>query len=52
MENAGFIFAAYTVIWAMVFGYLLILFNRQKKIRREIDALKATFDKEEYPPIS
>ena len=47
MENAGFVFAAYTVIWAVVFGYLLILFNRQKRIRREIDTLKATLDKEE-----
>ena len=47
MENAGFVFAAYTVIWAVVFTYLLILFNRQKRIRREIDTLKAALDKDE-----
>lgn len=47
MENAGFIFAAYTVIWAVVFVYLLILFNRQRRMRREINTLRATLDKKE-----
>ena len=47
MENAGYVFAAYTVIWAIIFGYLFILFNRQRRIRREIDTLKTTLDKEE-----
>ncbi len=42
MENAGFFFAAYTIIWALVFGYLLVLYNRQQRIQREIDSLKET----------
>ncbi len=40
MENAGFLFAAFTVIWAFVFGYVLVLFSRQRRLRREIESLK------------
>ena len=40
MENAGYLFAAFTIIWALVFGYVLLLFNRQRRLRREIDSLK------------
>ncbi len=40
MENAGYLFAAFTIIWALVFGYVLSLFNRQRRLRREIDSLK------------
>ena len=40
MENAGYLFAAFAIVWAVVFGYVLLLFNRQKGLRREIDSLK------------
>ncbi len=40
MENAGYLFAAFTIVWAVVFGYVLLLFNRQRRLRREIDSLK------------
>ena len=40
MENAGYLFAAFGIIWALVFGYILSLFNRQRRLRREIDSLK------------
>ncbi|MFC1942293.1 CcmD family protein [Chloroflexota bacterium] len=40
MENAGFLFAAFSIIWAFVFVYVLVLVNRQKKLKREIDLLK------------
>ena len=43
MENAGYLFAAFTIIWALVFGYVLVLFNRQRRLRREINSLKAAF---------
>ena len=45
MQNAGFLFAAYAIIWAVFFGYLFLLHNRQKKISREIETLKSTLDK-------
>ena len=43
MENAGYLFAAFTIVWAVVFGYVLVLFNRQRRLRREIDSLKEVF---------
>ena len=46
MENAGYLFAAFTLIWALVFGYVLLLFNRQRRLRREIDSLKEALKEE------
>ncbi len=40
MENAGYLFATFTIIWAVVFGYVLLLLNRQRRLRREIGSLK------------
>ena len=40
MENAGYLLAAFTIVWAAVFGYVLVLFNRQKQLRQELDSLK------------
>ena len=44
MENAGYLFAAFTVIWALVFGYVFVLFSRQKKLKREIESLKQAIE--------
>ncbi len=43
MENAAYLFAAFTIIWAAVFGYVIALFSRQKRLLREIDSLKEEF---------
>ena len=40
MENAGYLFAAFAIVWAVVFGYVLLLFNRQTRLRQEINSLK------------
>lgn len=40
MQNAGYLFAAFAIIWAIVFGYVLLLLNRQKRLKQEIEALK------------
>ena len=40
MENAGYLLAAFIIIWALIFGYVLSLFNRQRRLRWEIDSLK------------
>ncbi len=47
MENAGYLFAAFTLTWAAVFGYVLLLFSRQRKLRREIDLLKGVLKEKE-----
>ena len=40
MENAGYLLAAFAIVWAVVFGYVLSLFNRQRRLKREINLLK------------
>ena len=45
MENAGFLFAAYTIVWLAVFGYIFHLHRKQVKLERAIDLLKKTADK-------
>ena len=39
MENAGFLLAAFILIWIVLFGYLVFLFNRQRRLRRDIESL-------------
>ena len=48
MENLGYLFAAFAITWAVVFGYLLLLFNRQSELRREINSMKEAL-KEKAP---
>ncbi len=40
MENVGYLFAAFAIVWAVIFGYVLLLLNSQRRLRREIDSLK------------
>lgn len=40
MENAGYLFAAFGIIWAGVFAFVFTLVIRQRRLRREIDSIK------------
>ena len=40
MENLSYLFAAFAIVWAVVFGYVLLLLNRQRRLQREIDSVK------------
>lgn len=42
MSNLGYVFAAYTIIWAVLFGYLLTLSAKQRQLRRELETLKSS----------
>lgn len=46
MENLGYLFAAFTVVWLALFGYIFVLFRRQQRLRRDIDLLKETLKEE------
>ena len=46
MENIGYLFAVFAIIWAVLFGYVFSLVRRQQQLRREIDLLKEMLDKE------
>ena len=45
MENLGYLFAAYSVIWAVVFGYILFMQRKQKSLQRQINRLQESTDK-------
>ncbi len=40
MENAGYFFAAFAIIWAVVFGYVMFLVNKAGKISRQMKAIE------------
>ena len=44
MENLGYLFAAYTVIWIVVFGYILFMQRKQKKLQQQITLLEQSVD--------
>jgi len=47
MENLGFLLAAYTIIWAVVFGYVLFMQRKQRRLQRQIDLLhKSVYESE------
>ncbi len=47
MENLGYLLAAYTIIWAVVFGYVLFMQRKQKRLQRQIKLLQESVDKSE-----
>jgi CcmD family protein len=52
MQNGAYLFAAYTVIWVLLFGYVVTLIRRQARLRREIDLLRKSIEKQaEYEPL-
>ena len=47
MENLGYLLAAYTVIWAVVFGYVIFMQRKQRNLQRQIDRLRESLEKSE-----
>ena len=45
MDNLSYLFAAFSVIWVGLFAYVLVLIQRQQRLRRDIDWLKETLIK-------
>jgi CcmD family protein len=45
MENSGYLFAAYTVIWALVFGYIFFLVGKHASLKRRLDSLEEDLKK-------
>jgi len=36
----GYLLAVTAIVWAVVFGYVLFIMGRQKKLQQEIETLK------------
>ena len=45
MENLGYLLVAYTVIWAVVFGYVMMMQRKQRQLQRQIKLLQESLDK-------
>ncbi len=45
MDNLSYLFAAFSIIWVGLFAYVLVLIQRQQRLRRDIDWLKETLIK-------
>ncbi len=45
MENIGYLLAAYTVIWAVVFGYVLFMQRKQRRLQQQINLLQESIGK-------
>ncbi len=45
MENAGYLLAAFIIIWAVVFGYVGFMQRKQRNLQRQIDLLRETAEK-------
>ena len=43
MQNSGYLLAAFSAAWLVLFGYVLFLLNKQKKLQQEVNSLKEAF---------
>ena len=44
MENLGYLMAAYTIIWVVVFGYVLAMQRKQRRLQRQLDRLQESIE--------
>jgi len=40
MENIGYLFAVFAIIWIALFAYVMSLIRRQQQLKKEIELLK------------
>jgi len=40
MQYLPYLFAAYTIVWLVLFGYLFVVATQTRAVRREVDQLK------------
>ncbi|MGH7906840.1 MAG: CcmD family protein [Candidatus Binataceae bacterium] len=44
MENFGYLFAAYSIIFVVIFLYVVFIWRRQRRLDAEVKALQARLD--------
>jgi len=45
-NNLGYLLAVFGIAWLVLFAYVLILINNQKKLQKSIQLLKEELDKD------
>jgi len=43
-DNLAYLFAAFVVIWLLIFGYVAFIGGRVQGLRQEVEALRAELD--------
>jgi CcmD family protein len=51
MENLGFLFAAYSAAWVVLFLYVISLWRRQSRVGEEVRRLKDQIEKQQIGPL-
>jgi CcmD family protein len=51
MENFGYLFAAYTIIFAVIFLYVMFIWRRQRRLEREVAALERRLEALGQQPV-
>ena len=46
MDNLGFLFAAYAVVWLALFAFLVTLSRRNRALEREIEELRELLERQ------
>ena len=46
MANLAYLLAAYTTIWALVFGYVFFIWRRQSHLRQEVEQFRVVLAKD------
>ncbi len=46
MSNLGFLFAAYTAVWVLLFLYVVVLGRRNRALEKEIEDLRELLQKQ------
>ena len=36
----SYLFAAYSIVWVVIFGFVFLMYRRQVKLQKELEALK------------
>jgi CcmD family protein len=44
MQNLPYLFAAYAIVWLVLFGYLFMVAAQVRAVRRDLDQLKERVD--------
>ena len=52
MSNLSYLFAAHLVFWIVVFFYIYFLVRKNRKLRKDIDALKESFKSQEQEEVT
>ena len=50
MENLGYLFAVFSIVWLVIFIYLFSLINGQKRLQKEIKSLKTLIQEKGIEP--